>query len=319
MFLNNKDSQNEIHHLQGQWVNTLRVQAKKAVSLSFFATLLMSGAVSAGTLYDKEDNSSKANQTGVFHEGNARLEAQGYVSNTDKVDLYSIKDDGTSNEINWGFYPNSDSTSMYVYKDVNRNKKHDSSDTFLFSLSKKQNKKDFYSYKGSMYIVMIHNKSAPGQNYYVMNANAPKTVKLNVISAKSYGKFDGRIRFGSKNSSKPDFYVKTRINFGSSHKSRTVGNNNTPVFNHKHTKTLYPFGGIIPLSIDLYDSDRSSRDDQANIHPTRAELKRLDLVYDLVRNQIRTDTGKVLGKPGQAITVKGYGVKSLASVTFIVR
>ena len=261
----------------------------------------------------------KANQTGVFHKGNARVTAQGHVSNADKVDLYSIKDDGTSNKINWGFYPSSNATSMYVYKDVNRNKKHDSSDTFLFSLTKKEYKKDFYSYMGSMYIVMIHNKSAPGQNDYTMYANTPKTVKLNVISAKSYGKFDGRIRFGSKNSRKPDFYVKTRINHGSSRKSKTVGNNNTPVFNHKHTGTLYPFGGIIPLSIDLYDSDRSSRDDQANIHPDY-DKKRLDLVYDLVRNQIRTNTGEVLGKPGQAITVRGIGLaRSIASVTFVVR
>ena len=319
MFFNNKDSQNETHHLQERWVNARRVQAKKAVSLSFFATLLMSGAVSAGTLYDKEDNNSKANQTGVFHEGNARLEVDGYVSNTDKVDLYSIKDEGNSNKIDWRFSPKNDAMGMYVYKDVNRNKILDSSDTFLFALSKKDRYKQFYSFNGSMYIVKILNKFAPGQNYYGMSAAAPRTVKLNVISAKSYGRFDGMFRFGRKNSSKPDFYVKTRINYGSSRKSKTVGNNNTPVFNHKHTKTLYPYGGIIPLSIDLYDSDRSSRDDQADIHP-KVKLKRLDLVYDLVRNQIRTDDGRVLGKPGQAITVRGIGLRrSIASVTFVVR
>ena len=59
MFFNNKDLQNETHHLQERWVNARRVQAKKAVSLSFFATLLISGAVSAGTLRDVENNSSK--------------------------------------------------------------------------------------------------------------------------------------------------------------------------------------------------------------------------------------------------------------------
>ncbi len=40
---------------------------------------------------------------------------------------------------------------------------------------------------------------------------------------------------------------------------------------------------------------------------------------DLVRNQIRTNTGEVLGKPGQAITVRGIGIKLIASVTFVVR
>ncbi len=320
MFFNNKDSQNETHHLQERWVNARRVQAKKAISLSFFATLLVSGAVSAGTLYDKEDNSRDANQVGIFQKGNARIEAHGYVSNTDKIDLYSIKNYESSKTIDWSFYPKTDAMRMYVYKDLNFNQIVDSSDTFLFGLSKKNMSKSVYSSYGSNYVAMIHNTSAPGQNSYSMYVNSPMTVRLNVISAKSYGKFDGVALggFGRKSSSKPDFYVKTRINNGSNLKSRTVGNNNTPVFNHRHTGTLSPFGGIVPLSIDLYDSDRGSRDDRADIHPDYAK-KRLDLVYDLIRNQIRTDDGRVLGKPGQAITVKGIGPKAQASVTFVVR
>lgn len=314
MFFNNKDSHNEFHHPnQGQRINAYKIQAKNAVALSLFTTLLISGAASAGTMGDYENNNSTANQTGVFYGANAVLNVNGTVSNTDTTDLYSIKDEGSLNKIDWSFHSNSNATRMYVFKDVNRNKKYDSSDAILFHMSNKENYKSYYSFKGAMYVVMVaRGSTASGQKHYYMNASSPKTVKLNVISAKNYGKFDN-------GNNKPDFYVKTQIYHFRRLKSKTIGNNNTPVFNHVHEETHYPERGFIPFSIDLYDSDGRSKDDQADIHPN-PKLKRLDLVYDLYRNQIKTDDGRVLGKPGQAITVKGDRPgNSQASVTFIVR
>ncbi|MEE9356105.1 MAG: C2 domain-containing protein, partial [Methylococcaceae bacterium] len=197
---------------------------------------------------------------------------------------------------------------LYVWEDRNKNKQIDNSDRYLFAVS--SGKKSIkISDKGTQYLARVYGKAGG----YAISAITKKTVKLNVISAKNYGKFDG----GRNN--KPDFYVKTQIYRSKRHQSKTIGNNDNPVFNHRHQETYSPKNGLVPLSIDLYDSDRFSKDDQADIHPS-PKFKRLDLVYDLYHKQIKTNDGRVLGKPGQAITVKGDRPgNSQASVTFVVR
>ena len=112
--------------------------------------------------------------------------------------------------------------------------------------------------------------------------------------------------------------MKTRIGvYGA--RSKTIPNDYTPVFNHYQQASINPVdGGVYPFSIDLYDSDFGSKDDHADINPS-PNKKRLDLVYDVQANQIRTDDGRGIGRPGKAITVKGNPGKHQASVTFILR
>jgi hypothetical protein len=344
MFFNNKDSQNEIHHLNQAttleisesspldaiFSNTrskpsstynpfnlpgiikMKHQAKNAVALSLLSSLLMMGGTAEANinvLTDIENNDSKANKTGFLFENNSRVLMLGSLSQTDKADTFSIVNyGGHDGTIEWSFTDVNTGKNMQVWEDTNKNKKIDNSDRYLFAVSS-GNKRIKISDKGTQYLARVYGKAGD----YVMNAVVYKTVKLNVISAKNYGKFDG----GRNN--KPDFYVKTQIYRSKRHQSKTIGNNNNPVFNHRHQETYSPYNGLVPLSIDLYDSDRFSKDDQADIHPN-PKSKRLDLVYDLLHKQIRTDDGRVLGKPGQAITVKGDRPgNSQASVTFIVR
>ena len=348
MFFNNKDSQNEIHHLNQDTTLeisesspldaifsntrskpssshnsfnlarffTVKQQTKSAIALSLLSTLVMSSSAQADTLKDYEpfNNYKPYGQSGTLSTSNSFINMIGSVGKADRQDYYSIRNmGGNDGKINWSLHYGNKYSFLSVYEDVNKNKLHDAPDRFLFNLYPNKHKSIDTSI-GTYYLARMWGSSNSSGNYYAA-AGVQKTVKLNVISAKNYGKFDGR-------NNKPDFYVKTQVwKVFKRHQSKTIANNNNPVFNHHHQETYFPRNndGLIPLSIDLYDSDRFSKDDQADIHPN-PKLKRLDLVYDLVRNQIRTDDGRVLGKPGRAITVKGDRPgNSQASVTFIVR
>ena len=346
MFFNNKDLQNEIHHLNqattleiseisqldaifsktGSETSStfnpfnlsemfkMKQHAKNAVALSLLSSLLMMGGTAEAnttTLKDIENNNYKANQTGALYEYNSKVYVNGQLTNTDKADNFSIVNyGGHDGTIEWFFnsFNGHSKQNLYVWEDRNKNKQIDNSDRYLFAVSSGKTSIKIAD-KGTQYLARVYGKAGS----YAISAITKKTVRLNVISAKNYGKFDG----GRNN--KPDFYVKTQIYRTKRHQSKTIGNNNNPVFNHRHQETYSPINGLVPLSIDLYDSDRFSRDDQADIHPS-PKFKRLDLVYDLLRKQIKTNDGRVLGKPGQAITVKGDRPgNSQASVTFVVR
>ena len=204
---------------------------------------------------------------------------------------------------------------MDVYNDVNKNGILEASDPFLFRIDQ-WGTKTISSSKGRKYLAKVWTNHHATNNYqnYSITISTPKTLKLSVISAETYQNFDltGFI------STPPDFYVKTRIGvYGA--RSKTVVNNYTAVFNHYQQASINPVDGVYPFSIDLYDSDYGSSDDQADIHPN-IKNQRLDLVYDARLNQIRTVDGRVLGRPGKAITVGGnYGGKKTAWVTFILR
>ncbi len=353
MFFNNKDSQNEIHHLNQDTTleisenspldaifsktgsepsstynpfNLMRFykikhQAKNAIALSLLSTFLMIGGTveAAQTLNDVENNNVRANRFGAVSAYNSSVTIKGRVSKNDQKDVYGLIDSRTyDGRMRWFLNSLSKILSMDVYKDVNKNGILEASDPFLFRLDK-WGLKTIWSPKGTRYLAKVWTNHHATNNYqnFSIYISTPKTLKLSVISAKSYGKFDN-LTFSSGKSFRPDFYVKTRIGvYGA--RSKTISNNYTPVFNHYQKATIHPVDGVYPFSIDLYDSDYGSSDDQADIHPNINKQK-LDLVYDVSLNQIRTVDGRMLGRPGKAITVGGnYGGRKTGYVTFILR
>ncbi len=353
MFFNNKDSHNEVHPLNqavtleisenspldaifsktGSETSStynsfnlmrfskIKHQAKNAIALSLLATfLMMGGTVEAGlTLNDVGNNNDIATAYGSVHPYNSSVIANGHVSKNDQRDVYSFIDSGAhEGTIQWYLNSISKILSMDVYEDVNRNRILDSSDRFLFRIDQ-WGSRSMSSSKGTRYLAKVwtnHHATYKYQNYSI-TFHAPKTLRLSVISARTGQKFDP-VGFFTYGTVRPDFYVKTRIGpYGA--RSKTVANNYSPVFNHYQQVSISPVNGVYPFSIDLYDSDYGSKDDQADIHPSLNKQK-LDLVYDVSLNQIRTDDGRVLGQPGRAITVKGnYGGRKKAYVTFILR
>lgn len=286
-----------------------------SIALPLLATLVMvstAATANSAPLPDIEDNNTRANRTGVLYAANSDVSAIGNLIGTDYTDVYSIKNLGGNDGIlEWNIYSTDNNAKLYVWEDINKNKRIDSSDSYLFSTGNYK-QKDINSPKDTWYLAQIVRFSYKGDvGFYQMGVKAFKTVKLNVISAKNYGKFDN-------GNNKPDFYVKTKIGHNKS-QSKVFPNNDRPVFNHFHQATLYPQRGYVPFEIQVWDSDGSRRkDDQADINPT-PNVRTLPLVLDLYRKQVQTPNGTVLGPVGRAITVKGDRPGDQVAVTFTIR
>ena len=339
MFFNNKDSQNEIHHLNQ--ATTLEINESSPLDAIFSKTgietfstynpfnlmrfskikplrkyaaltlltilLVMSGSANAYylTLYDIEENHPRANQLGRISLKHQTASAVGNLSSVDKNDVFSIKDDGGhAGFIEWHI---NSGANMSVWEDSNNNSTLDKSDRKLFTVKKNEEYKTSNLPAGKSYIANIYG----GIGRYVFSAKVFKTIKLNVFSAKSFRKFDG----GRNN--KPDFYVKTKL-FRKTKQSKVVSNNNIPIFRHNHEATLYTLNGEIKFEISLFDSDRFSKDDQADITPV-PNARKLSLIYDYINQEVRTEEGSVLGKAGRYITVRGDQDNIEAKVTFMIR
>ncbi len=348
MFLNNKDSHNEIHHLNqattleisenspldaifsktGSETSSsfnpfnlsemfkMKQHAKNAVALSLLSSLLMMGGTveAAQNLKDIENNNFAANQSGFVYANNSRIHASGTVNKHDMTDLYSITDYGTpEGKMEWSILANR-IVSMDVYKDVNKNKKLDAFDQYLFRVKDLYDVKTVKSTRDTMYIAKVwtNHLATDYKQHYQVGIGAIKTVKLHVIAAQNYGKFDN----GRNN--KPDFYVKTKILPQHYPKtSRVHPNDNTPFFAHFHNVKSYPELGKVPFEIELWDSDGRSKDDQADINPTR-NVRKLSLEYDINKKQILKD-GQVIGFPGRSITLKGDRKGDQAAISFVIR
>ncbi len=328
MFLNNKDSHNEIHHLNqattleisenspldaifsktGSETSStfnpfnlsemfkMKQHAKNAVALSLLSSLLMMGGTAEAVqdLKDIENNNLVANQSGYVYANSTMIRASGTVNKNDRTDVYSITDYGTpEGKMEWYIY-GPKIVSMDVYKDINKNKRLDSSDQYLFRVKDLNDTKTVKSTRDTMYIAKVwtnHLATKYKENYFI-SVSAPKAIKLHVIAAQNYGKFDN----GRNN--KPDFYVKTGVGGSRAHfKSRVHPNDDTVFFGHFHNAKVYPEQGKVPFQIELWDSDGRSKDDQADINPTR-NVRKLSLVYDINKKQILKD-GQVIGFPGQ--------------------
>ena len=346
MFFNNKDLQNEIHHLNQattleiseispldaifsktgsktsstfnpfnlSGIIKMKHHAKDAVALSLLSSLLMMGGTveAAQNLKDIENNNFAANQSGYVYANNSRIHASGTVNKHDMTDVYSITDYGTpEGKMEWSILANR-IVSMDVYKDVNKNKRLDSSDQYLFRVKDLYDVKTVKSTRDTMYIAKVwtNHLATDHKQHYQVGIGAIKTVKLHVIAAQNYGKFDN----GRNN--KPDFYVKTKVGSRLAY-SRVHPNDDTVFFGHFHNATSSPEQGKVPFEIELWDSDGRSKDDQADINPTR-NVRKLSLEYDINKKQILKD-GQVIGFPGRSITLKGDRKGDQAAISFVIR
>ena len=231
MFFNNKDSQDEIHHLNQattleisenspldaifsktgsetsssfnpfnlSGIIKMKHHAKNAVALSLLSSFLMMGGTAEAntrTLKDIEPNNVYSNQNGHLHEPRSSAIFNGHVSKNDRVDVYSISDFGThEGRMHWYLYSQSRILSMDVYNDVNENRRLDASDPFLFRIDQ-WGVKTISSSKGRKYLAKVWTNHHATNNYqnYSITVSTPKTLKLNIISASSpyYKRFDPR-------------------------------------------------------------------------------------------------------------------------------
>ncbi|MBE9029027.1 hypothetical protein IQ266_04530 [filamentous cyanobacterium LEGE 11480] len=136
-----------------------------------------------------------------------------------------------------------------------------------------------------------------------------RRVILTIISASTKRRFD--LGFPGTKKSRADFYVKVDVNGKQALKTKTVKNNNRPVFNKTLVTTLPVTTQSIKYKIRLLDSD-IGRDDKANISPKNSGnllgSKHLIFRYRPATGRVSLATGHPIGRRGQAITVKGHGV-----------
>lgn len=124
------------------------------------------------------------------------------------------------------------------------------------------------SLQAGSYRLRLEGQSSNGFTSYQANIVTPKptsrTIILNIDKAEALDTFDS----GTSTQRKADFYVQSRINGTSKPKTKVIGNNNTPTFNHRVTQTVPVNLDVIPLTVVLRDEDRLSKDDLADINPS---------------------------------------------------
>lgn len=280
-----------------------RLLATCAVALPLLTAL---GSAEADTLRDTENNNVKANQSTSMYVGNMFTNVKGTLGISDSRDLYSFTDSGTPRgEFDVYWQKVSGNSSLEIYKDLNKNKRLDSSDRLVSKLTRGSEGVTIWSAPNMMFLVVPKYVGGPRTSKYSFHVSVPTQVKLTVHKARSFGKFD--------NGDPGDFYVTTTLRHLNPKKSKVIQNDDTPSFNHSHIATAHET--VVPFEIDLIDKDskgrfsRRNQDDRADINPS-PKAKKLSLTYNLISHQVRTSDGKYVGTSGSTSkTIKMKGDK----------
>ncbi|MBE9029011.1 hypothetical protein IQ266_04445 [filamentous cyanobacterium LEGE 11480] len=268
--------------------------------LQLFAPLPSKAATFTRIIRDREPNNIQAN-TGTVVVDQA-LSISGQLSNRQDSDLYAFTVNGAAQSLVITSGNNSARLSYAVLEDTNNNGRRDFSDRVVLLTSAGNNTQRQLNIQGKTRLLFQvfgnSRNSAAAYSFRLLpqkqRRDSQVGIEIRGANVKTSESFDNRTFSGGR-SARADFYVKVNLDRRRLLKTRTIKNNDFPIFNQSAFRKIPGTQGEVKFEITMMDDD-FGRDDQADISPGSARTFKVR--YLIATGEIVGPDNQVLGQMG---------------------